>query len=637
MHVTQKQNESGKSSSWRAILIGSIIIPLNVYWVVIMDITDQSYPTTVSLYFNVIFIVFIIVLLNYLIKRIRPRLSLGQGELLIIYVMLAIPSSLSGCDFLIVLMSVISHAFWYATPENEWAELFHRYIPDWLTVKDTGILADFYKGETTFYISDYIKSWLTPVLWWSAFTFALVFIMLCINSIVRKQWTEEEKLSYPIIQLPFELATASKSSFLKNKTMWTGFGLAALVDIVNGLHYLYPSFPGTGGWLYDIQPYITEKPWNAIGWTPIGIFPFAIGLAFFIPLDLSFSCWFFYIFWKIERIVSSAIGLRNLPGFPYVNEQSFGAYLQLFAIALIMTRGHLRRVFQKAILNSKSVDDSNEPMPYRVAVFGLIAGFMFLAGFCVYAGMSVWAIIAFFGIYYAISTAITRMRAELGSPVHDLHFMGPDEMLPKLFGTRRLGQSNLVMFSYLYFFNRAYRGHPMPHQLEGFKLAERTQINNHKLLFAMLISMIIGIFAFFWSYLHIAYDRGAYQWYGWEAFNRTQSWMMNPSLPNYPAIIAVFAGFLATFFLWIMRMSLYWWPFHPAGFAISSNWSMNVFWFSIFTSTVIKWIVLRHGGLKAHRKAVPFFLGLTLGEFTMGSIWSLAGVMLDRPMYRFLY
>jgi len=86
-----------------------------------------------------------------------------------------------------------------------------------------------------------------------------------------------------------------------------------------------------------------------------------------------------------------------------------------------------------------------------------------------------------------------------------------------------------------------------------------------------------------------------------------------------------------------MRMSLYWWPFHPAGFAISSNWSMNVFWFSIFTSTVIKWIVLRHGGLKAHRKAVPFFLGLTLGEFTMGSIWSLAGVMLDRPMYRFLY
>ncbi|MFC1717320.1 DUF6785 family protein [Candidatus Poribacteria bacterium] len=637
----RKQSLLHIGASWRAILIGAILVPVNVYWIMVMNAADQSYPTTVSLYFNVVFCIFVLTLLNFLINRINPILALKQGELLTIYIMLAIASSISGCDFSIVLISIIPHAFWYATPENEWAELFHQYVPDWVVVKDHQVLTDYYKGDSTLYMAENIKSWVTPVLWWSAFLFALIFIMICINSIVRKRWTEEEKLSYPIIQLPLELTTGGGiTGVLKSKAMWIGFGVAALIDIINGLHFLYPSIPGIGGRLYDLRVHFTEKPWNAIGWTPIALLPFAVGLAFFIPLDLSFSCWFFYLFWKCERIVSSILGFRNLPDFPYVDEQSFGAYLALFVIAVFATRNHLKRVFLKIITNTQDVDDSHEPMPYRLAMFGLVAGVIFLVGFCRSAGMSVWVILMFFGIYYTISTAVTRMRAELGSPVHDLHFMGPDEMLPRMFGTRRLGAPNLTMFSYLFSFNRAYRGHPMPHQLEGFKLAERTGINNRRLLLAMLIAVAVGIIASFWSYLHISYVHGTHgsnSGYGWRPFNRTQSWLTNPLAPNHPATIAVAVGFLTTLLLWFMRVRMFWWPFHPAGFAISSSWSMNVFWFSIFFSSVVKWIILKQGGLKMHRKAIPFFLGLVLGEFVIGSIWSLIGITTNRPMYRFLY
>jgi|TARA_B100000749_G_C18321283_1_gene420969 hypothetical protein len=251
--------------------------------------------------------------------------------------------------------------------------------------------------------------------------------------------------------------------------------------------------------------------------------------------------------------------------------------------------------------------------------------------------MSLWVILLFFIIYYAISTAVTRMRAELGSPVHDLHFIGPDEMMPKMFGTRLLGAQNLTMLAYLFFCNRAYRGHPMPHQLEGFKLAERTNINNRRLLVAMLIAIIVGTFSSFWSYYHISYVEGARDWFAWRPFNRLQSWLISPRSPNYPAVIAMLIGLLVTFFLMIMRMSIFWWPFHPAGFAISSSWSMNVFWFSILVSFIIKWIILKHGGMGTHRKVIPFFLGLILGEFIIGSVWSLIGVTTNLPMYRFLF
>ena len=58
-------------------------------------------------------------------------------------------------------------------------------------------------------------------------------------------------------------------------------------------------------------------------------------------------------------------------------------------------------------------------------------------------------------------------------------------------------------------------------------------------------------------------------------------------------------------------------------------------WFSIFLGWICKWIILKSGGLKAHRKAVPFFLGMILGQMTIGSIWSIIGVIIKRKIYSF--
>ena len=149
--------------------------------------------------------------------------------------------------------------------------------------------------------------------------------------ILRKRWTEEEKLSYPIIQLSIRMTDTSV--FFRKKIMWIGFGIAGFMNLLNGLHFLYPSVPSLGGSSYDISPLLTARPWNAIGWTPIAVYPFVVGLGFFTPLDLSLSCWVFYLFWKGQKIAASVLGLRSLPDFPYVEEQSFGAYIALGLLA----------------------------------------------------------------------------------------------------------------------------------------------------------------------------------------------------------------------------------------------------------------------------------------------------------------
>ena len=170
-------------------------------------------------------------------------------------------------------------------------------------------------------------------------------------------------------------------------------------------------------------------------------------------------------------------------------------------------------------------------------------------------------------------------------------------------------------------------------------MAERRQISNHTLLRSMTFAAIFGTIASAWAFLHLAYQYGTFgdQWVSWYSFNRLQSWLSVSRGADYPALIASCVGFLTAIALFGLRMRFVWWIFHPAGYAISGSWSMNPFWFSIFLSSIIKWVILRHGGLKAHRKAIPLFMGLILGEFVVGSIWSILGIIVGQPMYRFLY
>ena len=96
----QKRPKSEIRTGWRAIFIGLLLIPPNAYWIA----SGEATSTTVSLFFNVIFILFVLLLINLSIKRILPNVALNQGELLIIYVMLSISSGIAGLDMMRVLM-----------------------------------------------------------------------------------------------------------------------------------------------------------------------------------------------------------------------------------------------------------------------------------------------------------------------------------------------------------------------------------------------------------------------------------------------------------------------------------------------------------------------------------------------------
>ena len=91
-------------------------------------------------------------------------------------------------------------------------------------------------------------------------------------------------------------------------------------------------------------------------WLPVGIYPFALGLAFAIPLDLAFSCWFFYLLWKAQAILGRALNFA--PGFPYATEQSAGAFVGITLAALWTGRAYFRQVARKVVGAESTLDDA---------------------------------------------------------------------------------------------------------------------------------------------------------------------------------------------------------------------------------------------------------------------------------------
>lgn len=624
----------------RSMALACALMPLLALWVVLSEeIWYSSHSTAISLFFHVTFVVFWLAVGNLAVRKRWPGAALSPGEILTIYMMLSIAATFCSHDMLQILVPVLAYPVRAANANNRWQELILDHVPSWALVTDPDAMRDCELGNASLYRWSILKAWLRPLAFWCGFLLLLTLALLCINVFLRQPWTEKERLSYPILQIPVTIATGL-SGLLRSKLFWTGFALTALIDVVNNFNFFYPNIPKIPiVEAFMFREYLVERPWNAIADTHINLYPFVIGLAFFLPTDLAFSCWFFYIMYLLQRVVASAIGVADLPGFPFTNEQAGGGYLALGLLALWVSRRHFRGVLRTVLNRPGGVDDSREPLRYRTAlvIFVLCSLTLMYMGTRLGASWSVMAV--FFLIFFVYAVAIARMRAELGPPAHDLHFMGPGDLMHNALGTRNLGDGNMITFGCFTWFNRAYRAHFSPHSMEGFKLAQLQRISARAMMCAMLVAILVGSLVAFWAALHAIYVHGyagkTAGYFGWETWNRTATWMNTPQEPRIAATVATGAGLLFTLLLGAMRMSFTWWWWHPVGYATSMSWSMWKIWPCLFLGWLAKLLITRYGGPAAYRKAIPFAIGMVLGEFTVGSLWSIYGAVYAKPVYHF--
>src|SRR5690606_26420076 len=126
--------------------------------------------------------------------------------------------------------------------------------------------------------------------------------ILCMLVLVRRQWYENERLTFPIAKIQLSLLQPPPpgkwfGGVLSKRSFWIILLAINALHAFNALHAyhprLFPEIP-VG---YNFNAIFSEPPWSYLGWQlkSATIFFTAAGVAYLLPGAVSFSLWFFVV------------------------------------------------------------------------------------------------------------------------------------------------------------------------------------------------------------------------------------------------------------------------------------------------------------------------------------------------------
>lgn len=590
---------------------------------------------------------FLIFVVNTVARRIHTALCLRQAELYVLYIMMLVGALLPSMGLTAYLIPTITGSNYFATPENGWVKTFYGHIKPFMVPFDTSKHAplsmqlhmkEFYEGIPD---SQPIPwgIWVRPLAAWTTFAFTLFFVWMCLATILRKQWVDHEKLAFPLVQLPVEMARQGDqfcwagNPFFRSKMMWIGFAIPTIIHSMNALHRYYPSIPELP-LMSVLNPYFTTFPFNQMGAFWVVVHFSVIGFSFLLSSELSFSLWFFFLFFKLQEIITASYGMepKMMPNYPvmeFAAHQMFGAFLVFFGYMLFLSRRQLLEVTRKAILNARDVDDRNESLSYRTAFFGLIGGTLLLSFMSKYAGMSFGLALISFLLFYLIAISLSRFVAEGGLLFIQAPFR-PTDLIAGVVGIGSIGAANLTALTFIErIFIFDLRGFLMPSLMDSQKITDSARINRRRLTIAITLAVVVSVIVSYATVIHLAYYGGGgvnlSRWFFTDSpkscFDTLKTQIATPTPRDWSGATFTVIGAAFTLFLAYMRVTFTWWPLHPIGYAMGPSWPMIQLWFSIMIGWFLKTVILRYGGMKGFVRARPLFLGLVLGEFAMAGLW----------------
>lgn len=635
-----KETQQAGRVGMRAMLLAFVLAPLTAWWSV-----DQIVDIMFSLMVPPTVMTLLVAVLNLGVRRVAPKLALTEGELLIFYAMHAIVSAICAEWMTVIQPYVYSYGL-FADGDSRFDRYVLPYAHPWFFVpkSQAPLFKDFSSGGVpAALIPSKIPLWLPYIASWTVLVALICLAMLCLNSLMRDEWTNREKLAFPIIQMPMAIVQvgAGKSQIYKSRYFLLPFVIMFTIDIINGLHFMYPSIPLINvRFMGDVALFFPAPPWNSIGWTPIGIFPFISVIGFFMPTDLLFSCIFFFIFRKLMQVFTYSIGYTEsaglfggsglVPSPPYFSEQSWGAFLGLFFTAIWVARKYLSEVWQQ-ILHGHPKGDRG--VPHRVAFAGLILSLTALLGIAFLVGIPLVLAIACIVLFLMFSFALSRMRAQIGAPSHEMAFMGPNQMIADFAGTNALPEAGMSRAVTMFFFmNRIHRTHPMPHQLEALKMGDIAKMNQRMLFVAIVVATVVGSVLGHLCFIYKGYRFAAVR-AGGDTAGVIAQLMEQHHPPNPVGILFVIIGFLVVLGLDFIRFRLPGFPLHPAGYALAMNFGLDYFWFGLIIVYLIKVFVERYYGLKGHSKLHEIAIGIITAEFLAEAIWATYSMVTRQATY----
>jgi hypothetical protein len=379
--------------------------------------------------------------------------------------------------------------------------------------------------------------------------------------------------------------------------------------------------------------------------------------------------------------VTNPDGGRGATDFPGLPQQTVGAFLAFGLYALWRSRRHLTEAVRSLwgerhgvrlpiancelriadfpdseIRNPKSeirdvrslpgddADRRDELRAYRLGAAGLGLCLVFLFWFLYELGLPVSVSAGVLAIYFVVCLTLARIRAEAGPAWAFGPDRDPHDVLISAGGTGAFTRRTLAVLGSLSWFFADVRFSPLPSQMESLKIGDAIQVRQRSLAWVLLLATLVAIVAGFFACLHVGYDLGwataktygAGRWMASYAWDLGANWIRTVTDPATPDLPYFTFGAVFVLFLQLMRQRFLWWPFHPVGYIMAHTGASYSFWAHYVLAWGAKFLLLRYGGMRLYRRALPFVVGLILGDIATQTLWSLFASLLGLPVYQFV-
>ena len=567
---------------------------------------------------------------NFVYRTRQGRAGLAPSELLTILCMGLIASLIPARGLTGIWLGLMAVPYYRGTPENGWMDYVQPNLHSYLfPTNDGNQMSLLYEGlppgaEIPWNV------WMLPLFWWLTLILAGFSVCVCIVTILRKQWVDNERLDYPLLAPILEMIDDSEDrsgkakwpTLFKGGLFWAGFALAFGIIFWNSISYFRPTWPTinmspNGGLFYFAKlfpPLLTH------------LNTYTFGFGYFVKLEILFSIWFFHFVLMTEIFAFRKTGFQfgrmhqsgGGWGDPLVQWQCLGALFAFVGWGLWSARHHLRDVFRKAFRGAPDVDDSGEMMSYRAAVIGLILGNIYIIAWLYQAGVEFRLIAITVPASIIIYLALARFVCESGTLYLGIP-TSPLDMGYQLLGTETISAQVLTSAATSHALRWMYF---LPALSQSAKAADAVRGSKRPLFYVFAGSLAVGLAVNIVMVLYLAYTHGAFNFteypftrYAPSLYDGVVSAVKSPEPWSWERLMLFGLGGLIMIGLTTLRYRLPWWPLHPVGFIVTTTSLLHE-----ITTILIVWmfkaIAMRVGGVAMYRRFRPLFFGIIIGRGT---------------------
>ncbi|UCC68097.1 MAG: hypothetical protein JSV79_13475 [Armatimonadota bacterium] len=588
-------------------------------------------------------VLFLLAVVNPLLGRVLGG-GLGRRELLAIYGIVLVGAPLVTHGILGWMLPMGINQYYLARAIPEWETAFLQYVPVWFAPSDVATAENFFQGRASVPWGE----WWTPLAAWGSFMTALFLSTLFLMVLFQRQWITHERLSFPLAQVPLEMVReggkrdGGRGRVAAGWVFWIGFLISFGLTSLSRLSGMFPAIPDVPLSGVTLMQWQRTGPLAGLGAFELWLVPWMIALAYLIPKELSFSCWFFWVLrigLTVAAIAAGATPQRPEEWwgstFPAPTYQGGGALLALSVWAVWVGRRHLGRAIRLAFSRGGEGEEAKEPLTYRWALIGFLLTFGYMVYFCWAAGSRVTVGAAIVGLIIINYFMWARLRGETGLGFIPFP-LSVNSMIVVPFGSTIFRPQEVVTLLYArwtYFpgFGESFEV-CTGNALESFKIADSARISSRALTYAIMggfvVSLAIGMFVVMTGMYEYGFFntrggaasgwlRGQLRGIGTSVFTM----LTTPTKSDVNGTIAMGAGAVVAILLGTLRLRFWWWPFHPVGYLAANAWGMH--WFSqpFFLGWALKSVAIRYGGLRLFRRTVPLAIGLIVGDFVSQGLW----------------